>query len=70
MFLVLILVTAAAMSAVGFACGLEKRAARHGMFVMPLLLAVVIVLVFDLAHPRLGIIRVTRSDLMRLKQSL
>jgi hypothetical protein len=69
-FYVLILATAAAMSAVGFACGLEKRASAHGMIAMPLLLAVVILLVFDLAHPRLGILRVTDRTLIHLKQSL
>jgi hypothetical protein len=69
-FVVLLLATAAAMAAVGFACGLEKRPSVHGMFVMPLLLATVILLVFDLAHPRLGILRVKDPPLIRLKQSL
>ena len=40
------------------------------MFVLPLLLATVILLVFDLAHPRLGILRVKDPTLIRLKQSL
>ena len=69
-FYVLILATAAAMTAVGFTCGLEKRASAHGMIAMPLLLAVVILLVFDLAHPREGIIRVSDRTLIHLKQSL
>jgi hypothetical protein len=69
-FLVLVLATAAAMATVGFACGLEKRASVHGMIAMPLLLATVILLVFDLAHPRLGMIRVHDPTLLRLKRSL
>ena len=40
-----------------------------GMLVAPVLLAVVIALVFDLAHPRIGIIRVHDPILTRLKQS-
>ena len=37
--------------------------------VMPLLLATVILLVFDIAHPRIGILRVCDPILTRLKQS-
>jgi len=69
-FLVLILATAAAMAVVGFGCGLEKRMSTHGMFVMPLLLAAVILLVLDLAHPRIGVIQLRDPALLRLKQSL
>jgi len=68
-FLVLLLVTAVAIGAVGYACGLEGKRHALGMLVAPLLLAVVIALVFDLAHPRLGIIRVNDPILARLKQS-
>jgi hypothetical protein len=69
-FAVLILVTAVAMLAVGYGCGLESRMRVLGMFVAPVLLAAVIGLVFDLAHPRMGIIRVRDPILARLKQSL
>jgi len=51
-------------------CGLEKRMSTHGMFVMPLLLAAVILLVLDLAHPRIGVIQLRDPALLRLKQSL
>jgi hypothetical protein len=68
-FLVLILVTAAAMAAVGYECGLSGRIRVLGMVVMPLLIATVILLVFDLAHPRIGIMRVHDPILTRLKQS-
>jgi hypothetical protein len=69
-FVVLILATAVAVAAVGHGCGLEKRISVHGMLVMPVLLATVILLVFDLAHPRLGMTRVKDPTLVRLKQSL
>ena len=68
-FLVLLLVTAVAMGAVGYECGLEARMHALGMLVAPLLLAVVIGLVFDLAHPRIGIIRVHDPILAQLRQS-
>ena len=70
MFVVLILVTAVAMLAVGYGCGLESRMHPLGMFVAPVLLAAVIGLVYDLAHPRMGIIRVHDPILDRLRQSL
>ena len=69
MFLVLILVTAAAIAAVGYECGLEGRMRVLGMVVMPVLLAIVIMLVYDLAHPRVGIVRVHDPILSKLKQS-
>ncbi|MFL5306435.1 MAG: hypothetical protein ACJ8F1_14555 [Polyangia bacterium] len=69
-FLVLFLVTAVAMVAVGYGCGLESRMRALGMFVAPVLLAAVIGLVFDLAHPRMGVIRVQDPILDRLKRSL
>ena len=68
-FLVLILVTAAAMASVGFECGLGGRVRVLGMVVMPLLLATVILLVFDLSRPRIGLTRIRDPILIRLKQS-
>ena len=51
------------------ACGLGGKVRLLGMVVMPVLLAVVILLVFDLAHPRIGIVKVRDPILTRLKQS-
>jgi hypothetical protein len=67
-FFVLALVTAVAMGSIGFTCGLSGMRLRFGMIVMPLLLATVIMLVFDIAHPRLGIVRVHDKGLIRIKQ--
>ncbi len=69
-FVVLILVTGVAMLAVGYGCGLESLMHPLGMLVAPVLLAAVIGLVYDLAHPRAGIIRVHDPILARLRQSL
>jgi hypothetical protein len=69
-FLVLMLATAAATASIGFGCGLEKRTSTHGMIIMPLLLGTVILLVFDLGHPRVGIMRASDPILVHLKESL
>jgi hypothetical protein len=69
-FMVLVLATAAAMASIGFSCGLEKRTSPHGMIVLPVLLGLVVLLVFDLAHPRLGFLRASDPILIQLKQGL
>jgi hypothetical protein len=69
-FAVLVLATAAAMASIGFSCGLEKRASAHGMIVLPVLLGIVVLLVFDLANPRLGFMRVHDPILLQLKRSM
>lgn len=68
-FLVLILVATIAMAAVGYSCGLETTRLAFGMLMMPLLLAAVIILVFDIAHPRLGIVGIRDQSLIRLRQT-
>jgi hypothetical protein len=69
-FLVLVLATSAAVAAIGFSCGLQKRSSTHGMIVFPVLLGIVVLLVFDLANPRLGFMRVRDPVLTQLKQSM
>jgi len=68
-FVVLALVTAVALGAVGYVSGLKRKVTWLGMVVMPLLLAVVILLVFDISYPRMGIVHVRDPILARLKQS-
>jgi hypothetical protein len=69
-FFVLFLATAVAMGSTGFVCALEARRSVLGMIIMPLLLATVVALIFDLAHPRVGIVKVHDPILQRLKQTL
>jgi hypothetical protein len=68
-FVVLALVTAVALGAVGFNCGLQGRMSWLAMAIMPLLLAIVILLIFDISYPRIGIVHVRDPILARLKQS-
>jgi hypothetical protein len=68
-FVVLGLVTAVALGAVGFVSGLKRKVSWLGMVVMPLLLAIVIMLVFDISYPRIGIVHVRDPILARLRQS-
>ena len=69
-FAVLVLVSGIALASVGHSCGVARKMMPFGMFVMPLLVAAVIVLVFDIAHPRVGIVRVSDQGMLRLKQAL
>jgi hypothetical protein len=66
-FLVLFLANAVAMASTGFVCALEGRRSTLGMFVMPMLLATVVALTVDLAHPRVGIVRVRDPILKHLR---
>jgi hypothetical protein len=69
-FLVVILVSAVGMVSIGYTCGLGGKRIALGMLLMPVLLGAVIALVFDIAHPRLGLVRVQHEGLIRLKQNL
>jgi hypothetical protein len=68
-FVVLALVTAVALASVGFTSGLREKVSWLGMVIMPLMLAFVILLVFDISFPRMGIVHVRDPILERLKQS-
>ena len=69
-FLVLILSSTVAMASVGYACGLTGKRLPFGMVVIPLLVAGVIVLVYDLASPQVGIMRPGDQMFLRLQQRL
>jgi hypothetical protein len=68
-FVVLVLVAAIALGAVGFNAGIKQRMSWLALAIMPLLLAVVILLIFDISYPRIGIVHVRDPILARLKQS-
>jgi len=67
---VLILSSTVAMASVGYACGLTGKRLPFGMVVIPLLVAGVIVLVYDLASPQVGIMRPGDQMFLRLQQRL
>jgi hypothetical protein len=69
-FLALILSAAVAMASVGYACALTGRRLSFGMIVMPLLVAGVIFLVYDLATPQSGLIRPNNQAALRLRDRL
>jgi hypothetical protein len=69
-FVVVILVAAVAVASIGYTLGLRGARMTFGMVVIPLLVAGVIMLVIDIAHPSLGIVRVTDMPMLRLRQSL
>jgi hypothetical protein len=68
-FVLLVVVTTVAMASIGLSCGLGGSRMAFGMLLMPLMLAAVLTMVIDLAHPRIGIVRVRDDSLTRLKQS-
>jgi hypothetical protein len=69
-FVVLIMVAATGMAATGYSCGLYRKRLRLGMILMPVLIAVVVIQVFDLDYPRAGVIQAGQGAMLRLRQAL
>jgi hypothetical protein len=69
-FAVLLIVAATGMAATGYSCGLHRRRLPLGMVLLPVLIVLVIVLVFDLDYPRAGVIRAGQEAMLRLRHSL
>ena len=53
-----------------YASGAEGERSAFSGIVLPFLVAVVITVIFDLADPRRGLIRITRQPLVDLQQSM
>jgi hypothetical protein len=69
-FIVVILVSAIAIASIGYTLGLAGARMSFGMLVIPLLVAGVIMLVIDIAHPSLGVVRIPDLPMLRLRDSL
>jgi hypothetical protein len=69
-FAVLLVVAATGMAATGYSCGLHRRRLPLGMVLLPALIVLVVVMVFDLDYPRAGVIRAGQGALLRLRDSL
>jgi hypothetical protein len=69
-FAVLLVVAAAGMAVTGYSCGLHRRRLPLGMILLPMLIALVVALVFDLDYPRAGAIRAGQRAMLRLRGSL
>jgi hypothetical protein len=69
-FIVLVLVAATSIASVGYTCGLVGKRLWFGMVAIPLVIAAVILLVYDMAHPRQGLIRTGEPSMLRLQRAL
>ena len=69
-FVVLVMVSAIGMGSIGHTCGVAGKRLLFGMVVMPLLVAAVIVLVYDLANVSSGLVRPGNHSLVQLRRSL
>jgi hypothetical protein len=69
-WLLLIMVAAFSCITTGYGVGAEGARATLGSVFLPLLITVVIVLVFDLSHPREGLIGISQQPLIDLQQSI
>ena len=68
--IVLVLVSAIAMASIGHTCGVSGKRLLFGMLLLPLLVAAVIVLVYDLANVSSGLVRPGNQSIVHLKQEL
>lgn len=68
--MLLLIVAALGSVTSSYAAGADGVRSGFSSLVFPLLVAVVIALVFDLADPRRGLIRITQEPLVDLQQAM
>jgi hypothetical protein len=69
-WLLLIIVAAFGCITTSYGGGAEGARSKLGSVFLPLLIAVVIVLIFDISHPRIGMIQIGQQPLEDLQQSM
>jgi hypothetical protein len=69
-WLLLIVVAAFGCVTTSYGAGAEGARTKLGSVFLPLLITVVIVLIFDISHPRVGLIRISQQPLVDLQQSI
>jgi hypothetical protein len=69
-WLLLIMVAAFGCITTSYGGGAEGARSKLGSVFLPLLIAVVVVLIFDISHPRVGLIQVGQQPLEDLQQSI
>lgn len=69
-WLLLLIVAASGCFMTGFNFGMQGARTKLGSVFLPLLYAAVILLIFDLAQPRLGLIRTSQQPLIDLQQTM
>ena len=68
--LMIILVAGTAVGLIGFGRGLVGPRLPFGSVAMPLLIAAVITLIFDIDYPRVGLAHLGQQSMLQLKASL
>jgi hypothetical protein len=69
-YLMIGLVAATAVGVMGYAGGLTGRRWSFAAFAMPMLISAVITLIFNIDHPRVGIVRLGQQSMIDLKDSM
>ena len=68
-WLLLFLVAASGCVTTSYAAGADGARSKLGSVFLPMLITVVIVLIFDISHPRVGLIQINQQPLQELQQS-
>jgi len=69
-FLMIILVAGSGIALIGYTRGLTGRRLLFGSVAMPLLVSAVITLIFDIDHPRIGLVQLGQQSMLQLRDSL
>lgn len=69
-WMLLIIVAASGCAITTYGSGAEGVRSSLGSIFLPLLVSVVIVLIFDISHPRVGLIQIGQEPLVDLQQSM
>ncbi|MCM3901153.1 MAG: hypothetical protein ND866_05560, partial [Pyrinomonadaceae bacterium] len=69
-WLLLIMVAAFGCVTTSYGAGAEGARSKLGSVFLPLLITVVIILIFDISHPRVGLIKIGQQPLVDLQQSI
>jgi|ERR1044072_1242626 hypothetical protein len=69
-WLLLVLVAAFGCITTSYGAGAEGTRSKLGSVFLPVIIAVVIVLIFDISHSRVGLIQISQQPLVDLQQSM
>jgi hypothetical protein len=69
-WLLLVVVAACGCVTTSYGAGADGARSKLGSVFLPLLITVVIVLIFDISHPRVGLIQIGQDPLVDLQQSI
>jgi hypothetical protein len=69
-FLMIVLVAGSGIALIGYTRGLIGRRLLFGSVAMPLLVSAVVTLIFDIDHPRVGLVHLGQQSMLQLRDSL